>query len=82
MFKLTLQGHTSRSHFKVTHQCRSETQGHTSRSLENSRPSFKVAFQGWHRRSALKVVWHRRSALKGVPEHTNPIYSASSTKKF
>ncbi|CAH2001233.1 unnamed protein product [Acanthoscelides obtectus] len=82
MFKVTLQGHSktrghtsrslgnSRSHFKVTRK----TQGHTSRSLGNSRSCFKDRFQGWHRRSALKVVWHRRSALKSVPEHTNPSY--------
>ncbi|CAH1963881.1 unnamed protein product [Acanthoscelides obtectus] len=49
MLKVTLQGH-------------SETQGHTSRSLGNSRSHFKVTrklkvkFQGLHRRSALKVV--------------------------
>ncbi|CAH2000675.1 unnamed protein product [Acanthoscelides obtectus] len=61
MFKVTRK-------LKVTLQGCSETQGHVSRS------HFKVTFQGWHRRSALKVVWHRRSALKGVPEHTNPIY--------
>ncbi|CAH2001041.1 unnamed protein product [Acanthoscelides obtectus] len=66
MFKVTLQGHSS--HFKVTRKLKVTLQGHSEIQFHVSRSHFEVTFQGWHRRSAVKVVWHRRSALPSTSQ--------------